>query len=55
MIIKMLLVIALKRIAELVGEAQAKKQIDKAKNKIVQLLSLVGVPQEAIRVIKGLG
>ena len=55
MIIKMLLVIALKRIAELVGQAQAKKQIDKAKNKIVQLLSLVGVPQEAIRVIKGLG
>jgi hypothetical protein len=55
MIIQMLLVIALKRIAELVGQAQAKKQIDKAKNKIVQLLSLVGVPQEAIRIIKGLG
>jgi hypothetical protein len=55
MIIKMLLVIALKRIAELVGQAQAKKQIDKAKNKIAQLLSLVGIPQEVIRVIKGLG
>lgn len=54
MIIQFLLSIALKRIAELVGEAQAKKQIDKAKNKVVQLLSLVGVPQEAIRVIKGL-
>ena len=47
--------IALKRIAELVGQAQLKKQIDKAKNKVVQLLSLVGVPQEAIRIIKGLG
>ncbi len=55
MIIQMLLVIALKRIAELVGQAQAKKQIDKGKNKIAQLLSLVGVSQEAIRVIKGLG
>ena len=55
MIIQMLLVIALKRIAELVGQAQAKKQIDKAKNKIAQLLTLVGVPQEVIRIIKGLG
>ena len=55
MIIKLLLAIALKRIAELVGQAQLKKQIDKAKNKVVQLLSLVGVPQEAIRIIKGLG
>ena len=55
MIIKLLLAIALKRIAELVGQAQVKKQIDKAKNKVVQLLSLVGVPQEAIRIIKGLG
>lgn len=55
MIIQMLLVIALKRITELVGEAQLKKQNDKAKNKIAQILSLVGVPQEAIRIIKGLG
>ena len=54
MIIQFLLSIALKRIAELVGEAQIKKQIDKQKNKVVQLLSLVGVPQEAIRIIKGL-
>lgn len=55
LIIQFLLTIALKRIAELVGEAQLKKQVDKAKNKVVQLLSLVGVPQEAIRIIKGLG
>ncbi len=55
LIIQFLLTIALKRIAELVGEAQLKKQVDKAKNKVAQLLSLVGVPQEAIRIIKGLG
>lgn len=54
MIVELLVVIALKRIAELVGEAQAKKQLDKNKNKISQLLSLTGVPQEAIRIIKGL-
>ena len=54
MIIQFLLSIALKRIAELVGEAQIKKQIDKQKNKVVQLFSLVGVPKEAIRIIKGL-
>jgi hypothetical protein len=55
MIVKLLIAIALKRITELVGQAQIKKQVDKAKNKVVQLLSLVGVPQEAIRIIKGLG
>jgi hypothetical protein len=54
MIIKYLLAIALKRIAELVAEAQIKKQIDKNKNKVVQLLSLVGIPLEALRIIKGL-
>lgn len=54
MIVKYLLSIALKRIAELVAEAQIKKQIDKNKNKVVQLLSLLGIPQEALRVIKGL-
>jgi len=53
-IVEMLVVIALKRIAELVAQAQVKKQIDKNKNKISQLLSLSGVPQEAIRIIKGL-
>lgn len=54
MIIKYLLSIALKKIAELVAEAQIKKQIDKNKNKVVQLLSLVGIPQDALRIIKGL-
>lgn len=54
MIIQYLLKIALKRIAELVGEAQIKKEIDKQKNKIIQLLSLTGIPPEALRIIKGL-
>jgi hypothetical protein len=54
-IIQFLLTIVLKRISELASEAQVKKQIDKSKNKIAQLLSLIGVPQEAIRIIKGLG
>lgn len=54
LIIKFLLSIALKKITELVAEAQIKKSIDKNKNKIVQLLSLVGIPSEALRVIKGL-
>lgn len=53
-IVKILLKIALKRISELVAEAIAKKEIEKNKNKLTQLLSLVGVPQEALRIIKGL-
>lgn len=54
MIIEYLVVIALKRIAELVAEAQIKKQKEKYTNRVSQLLSLTGVPQEAIRTIKGL-
>ena len=54
MIIRYLITIALKKITELVAAAQIKKQIDKNKNKVVQLLSLVGVPQDALRIIKGL-
>ena len=53
-IVKYLISIALRKIAELAAEAQLKKQIDKNKNKTVQLLSLVGVTQNALRVIKGL-
>ena len=53
-IIKILLVIALKKIAELVAATAAKKQIEKGKNQLVQILSLVGVPQEGLRVIKEL-
>jgi len=54
MIIKILLAIALQKIAKLVGDAMVEKNIEKNKNKKTQLLSLVGVPQEALRAIKGL-
>jgi hypothetical protein len=53
-IVQFLVVIAMKKIAELVAESQVKKQKEKYTNRISQLLSLTGVPQEAIRTIKGL-
>jgi hypothetical protein len=53
-IIKILTAIALKRITELVTVTEAKKEIDKNKAKLTQILSLVGVPQDALRMIKGL-
>lgn len=53
-ILKILVSIALKKIAELVASANAKKQTDKTKNQLIQILSLVGVPQEGLRLIKGL-
>jgi hypothetical protein len=54
MVIRILLAIAMQKIAKLVSDAALKKQIDKNKNKVAQLLSLAGVPQAAIRAIKGL-
>lgn len=54
MIIKILTAIALKQIAELVAAGAAKKQIERGKNQLSQLLSLLGLPQETIRIIKGL-
>lgn len=54
MIIKILVSIALKRIGELVAASAAKKQIEKGKSQLSQLLSLVGVPQDTLRIIKGL-
>ncbi len=54
LIITFLVTIALKQIAELVAANTAKKQIEKAKNQLSQLLSLVGVPQDALRIIRGL-
>lgn len=54
LIVQFLIVIALKKIAELVADAQVKKQKEKYTNRLTQLLSLIGVPQDAIRVIKGL-
>lgn len=53
-IVKKLLSIALKTITEMVATAAAKQQIEKSKSQLSQLLSLVGVPQETIRLIKGL-
>jgi hypothetical protein len=53
-IIKALMRIAMKKITELVLERQKKKLIDKGKTKVAQLLSLIGVPQDTIRKIKGL-
>lgn len=53
-IVEFLVVIAMKEIAEMVAQAQVKKQKEKYTNRIAQLLSLTGVPQEAIRTIKGL-
>lgn len=53
-IVKKLLSIALKTITEMVATAAAKQQIEKSKSQLSQLLSLVGVPQESIRLIKGL-
>jgi hypothetical protein len=53
-IIGILLKKALKRIAQLVAKSKLQKQIDKNKSNLTQLLSLVGVPQEVLRQIKGL-
>ena len=54
MIIKILVAIAIKKIAEMVAASNVKLEIEKAKNKLSQLLSLVGIPQDTLRLIKGL-
>lgn len=54
MIIKILTAIAVKKIAEIVAAAAVKNQTEKAKNQLAQLLSLVGIPQDTLRLIKGL-
>jgi hypothetical protein len=54
MILNELIAIALKEIAILVSSAAVKKQNEKGKNQLSQLLSLVGVSQDIIRKIKGL-
>ncbi len=54
LIIKILVVIALKNIAELVAAAVAKRQIEKSKSSLTQMLSLIGITQETLRLIKGL-
>jgi len=54
LIIKTLLNIVLKNITQLVTETIVKQQIDKNQSNLTQLLSLIGVPQDVIRKIKGL-
>ena len=53
-IIKKLMSIALKEVAILVASAQALIQAEKNKAKVAQLLSLIGIPQDTLRLIKGL-
>lgn len=54
MIIKILVSIALKKIGELVADSAIQKQKEKGKNRLAQILSLVGIPQDTLRIIKGL-
>ena len=44
----------MKEMTKLANSVVAKKAVEKSKNKLAQLLSLTGVPQDAIRIIKGL-
>jgi hypothetical protein len=53
-IVKIMLSYAMKEITKLAGDAAIVKLIEKTQNRKQQLLSLVGVPQEALRKIKGL-
>jgi len=52
--IKELIKVSLVYIAKLTSDMAAKRQVEKASDKKSQILSLVGVPQDAIRMIKGL-
>ncbi len=53
-IVKLLMNMALKKISTLVAEQVSLKLIEKGKNRQTQLLSLVGIPQDVLRKIKGL-
>jgi len=53
-IIKVILNQVLKEISNLVSETIVEISTEKAKNKVAQTLSLVGVPTDVIRLIKGL-
>jgi len=54
MIIRILLAIAMRKITKLVADAALVKQKEKINTKKAQLLSLIGIPQEALRKINGL-
>lgn len=53
-IIRQLLIIAMKRIAELIAAVVIEKEIERGKNQLAQMLSLVGVSTEVLRLIKDL-
>jgi hypothetical protein len=53
-IVKLLMSYAMKEITRLAGDAAVVKTMEKVQNRKQQLLSLVGVSQEALRKIKGL-
>lgn len=53
-IVKIMMTYAMKEITKLASDALLVKLIEKTQNRKQQLLSLVGVPQEALRQIKGL-
>ena len=53
-VIEKLMSIVMKRVTKLATEVAAKKATERNKDKLSQLLSLTGVPQEALRIIKGL-
>lgn len=53
-LIKKLLTLALKKITELVAAAAIKEETEKAKSQVTQILSLIGIPQDILRLIKGI-
>lgn len=53
-VIEKLMSIVMKRVTKLATDVAAKKATERNKDKLSQLLSLTGVPQEALRIIKGL-
>ena len=53
LIVKFLMAIAMKEITKLAGDSALVKITDRLENKKQQLLSLIGVPQEVLRMIKG--
>ena len=53
-IISILLNTVLKEISSMVAATAVEIATEKAKNELAQILSLVGIPQEVIRLIKGL-
>jgi hypothetical protein len=51
---ELLIKVVLKYVGELTASMAAKRMVEKASDRKSQLLSLVGVPQDVLRIIKGL-